>query len=117
MKRFFLFLVITTASLGCINAQSSTQNSTPQGRAKAQVAAVNKAVVLHGNQFGDVNKAYIEYYTKLDALNTQKSTLSNADYQSQLSTLQATRDTKVKSSLDAAQLKNWQAYIAKNNGN
>jgi LmbE family N-acetylglucosaminyl deacetylase len=116
MKKILLFLVITVASFGCINAQSAAQNSTPEARAKRMVVAIHKAVMLHGNEFGVVNDAYVEYFRKLDALNAHKSSLRPAVYQSHLTELQNARDAKVKAGLEPAQVKGWQTYHDRNPG-
>jgi hypothetical protein len=114
MKRILLFSIITIASFGWANAQAAQQNTTPEARAKRMVVAIQKAVGLHGDQFGVVNNAYVEYFRKLDALDAQK--LNAADYQSKLTDLQTNRDTKIKAGLEAPQVKNWQTYHDQNPG-
>src|SRR5581483_892680 len=97
MKRFFLMTVIAVSSFGMINAQNAAgKTELPQVRAKKMVSQVNTAVALHGDQFGKVNNAYIDYFTKLDALEQQKGSMTASEYESKAAALKNNVDASVK---------------------
>jgi hypothetical protein len=117
MKRIILFSLITLSCLAYVNAQTSQTGASVRERAKTAVAGINSTVGLHGNQFVDADHAYIDYYTRLDALNAQKASLSAVDYQTQLTALQTTCNSKIASLLDANQAKSLQLHPQLNKGN
>ena len=108
MKRILLLTILTVSTF----VMASAQTELPQVRAKKMVSKVNMAVALQGPEWGKVNSALVDYYTKFDALEKQKTTLGAA-YNNQLAALKTTRDTAVKAALTADQATKYDVFIAK----
>ena len=112
MKRIFLLSTLIISSFGMINLQ--TVSAAPQAAtsvstaatAKKLVSRISQVVHLHGDQFSKVNDACVEYYTQVDALGKAGS----ADASSKIAGLKATRDAKIKGSLDADQVKAFASF-------
>ena len=74
MKGIFLSLITSICFLNAVDAQS-TATATPQQKVKELVAKMSAACNLKPEQAEKISKAYLDYYTKHDALKKQKDIL------------------------------------------
>lgn len=106
MKGIFLSLITSICFLNAVDAQS-TATATPQQKVKELVAKMSAACNLKPEQAEKISKAYLDYYTKHDALKKQKNILDKSSYDDRSDTMKKTRDAVVKSTLTATQYKQW----------
>jgi hypothetical protein len=121
MKRIFLLSTMIISSFGIMNLNAAPQQAatpastqavaqpiTPAvgGNAKRLVAKITQSVSLHGDQFSKVNNICIEFYQKLETLNSAKP----ADYDAKVAALKAERNSKIKAELDASQVKSFESF-------
>jgi len=103
MKRAFLTLVVAMFCLNIIYAQTKT----PQQKAREVADKIVTVCKLKPEQAVKIQDAYLQYYTKHDALKKQKDILNKSTYDDRKSDLKKTRDAVVKSTLTASQYKQW----------
>ncbi len=106
MKGIFLSLITSICFLNAVDAQS-TATATPQQKVKELVAKMSAACNLKPEQAEKISKAYLDYYTKHDALKKQKDILDKSSYDDRSDAMKKTRDAVVKSTLTATQYKQW----------
>lgn len=122
MKRFLMLVVACLVSAGTIQAQKPgatkpvavskqavKQGETAQEKAKTQVAKISAACGLKPEQVTKLTAAFVEYYTKHDALKKQKDILDKGTYDDRSDAMKKTRDGVIKSTLTASQYKQWNA--------
>lgn len=118
MKRNILLLALCIIIAGIAEAQkatatkqtvAATQNETPQQKAKELIGKMSAACNLKPEQVTKLINAYVEYYTKHDALKKQKDILDKGTYDDRSNSMKKTRDAVIKSTLTAGQYKQWTA--------
>lgn len=106
MKTIFLFLMVSACFFNTADAQN-TAATAPQQKAKELIAKMNAACNLKPEQAEKISKAYLDYYTKHDALKKQRDILDKSSYDDRSDAMKKTRDAIVKSTLTATQYKQW----------
>ena len=109
-----LFIVIATGTqaqkaTATKQTATATQSETPQQKTKEIIGKMTAACNLKPEQVTKLTNAYIEYYTKHDALKKQKDILDKGTYDDRSNAMKKTRDTVIKSTLTAGQYKQWTA--------
>ena len=99
---------LSLATFGMMNAQNAAttaeQRKFPEVRAKEMVSKISNACGLQGDQVGQVNNLYIEYFKKLDVVATDAKKVAE---------LNKTVDASLKGILSPSQLKFWQEASSK----
>ena len=108
MKKIFLISTIIVLLVGIMNAQTATTQS-PEVRAKSAVAKINKNCTLVGDQTTKVNKIYIDYFTKQEALNAKKAGMDAKEFDKQMAVVVGERNAGLKKVLTPEQGKMMEA--------
>ncbi len=109
MKKVILLFFVCVVTVVSASAQkTATKKSvSPAEKAKIIVAKMSAACNLKPEQAEKVSKAYLDYYTKHDALKKQKDILDKSSYEDRKDAMKKTRDAVIKSTLTAGQYKQW----------
>ena len=124
MKKLFFVSAVLLSSFGMTNAQSAKATTTqptrteiaaekaPEARGKQLVAKINNAVQLQGDQWGKVNNICVDFFTKHDALKSQKGTIDNKVFETKVEELKSAREKALAAVLTPEQNKKLEAAKA-----
>ncbi len=118
MSKNILLLALCIIIAGIAEAQkatttkqavATTQSESPQQKTKELIRKMSASCSLRPEQVTKLTSAYVEYYTKHDALKKQKDILDKSSYDDRSDAMKKSRDAAIKSTLTAGQYKQWTA--------
>jgi hypothetical protein len=129
MKKIFFIPIAIVTLIGTVNAQNAAPakpapakqaagapaapaKKTVEEKAKAGVATVDKVVTLKGDQAEKLNKSFVDYYTKKEALTAKKTSMSKDEFIAAMKDLQNKKNADIKAVLNPDQVKLLDAHIA-----
>jgi hypothetical protein len=101
------FVLLLAGPLSAQTAKDKKDEATAAQKASEIVAKIDAACKLKPEQQKKLETAYLDYYTKHDALKKQKNILNKSVYDDKAEALKKARNTALKSTLTAEQYKQW----------
>lgn len=111
MKKIILASAVILSSLGAVSAQNATTKAnteaskptTPAAKTQETLTKITRACTLSADQTTKVNAVLLDFYTKMDALKSSKSTMDEKVFENKKKELRSNRDKSLKTILTAEQ--------------
>lgn len=111
MKKILLASAVILSSLGVVNAQNATTRTnteavkatTPAAKTQETLTKITRACNPSADQSGKIYTLLLDFYTKMDALKTSKSTMDEKAFENKKKELRNNRDNSLKAILTLEQ--------------